>query len=466
MVQQYNEQNELETEIQAPENRPKGRLFSNRDLFLLIGPLLIEQFLSIFTGLADSIMVSRVGEAAVSGVSLIDSIMILLIYIFSALATGGAVIAGQYLGRNDPEKARQGANDLMWFAALFSLAVMALIYALRLFILNVVFGKVEPDVWACANTYLLITGASIPLLAVYNAGAAIFRTMGNARITMVISLISNGVNIVGNAVCIYGLNMGTEGVAIPTLISRLLSALIVSVLLCSDRHPLSLERSLRHHFDWDMVKRILRIGIPGGLENGMFQLGRIMLISLVSGFSTAAITANAITGTLSSFQVISGHAVELTETTVISRCVGAGDYEQAKYYNKKLILITYVSLWCVNLLIMLALNFILGLYHLTPGTEALTRQLIWIHTLSAVLIWPLTFDLPAVFRAAGDVRFAMVTSIVSMWVFRLGTAYVLALGFELGVLGVWLAMVADWAFRAVMFTGRYISGRWQNHRAV
>ena len=442
------------------------RLFSNRALFALIAPLVVEQLLSILAGLVDSIMVAAVGEAAVSGVSLIDNIMVLLIYIFSALATGGAVVAGQYLGQKDEAQAKRAANELIWFSGLLSLAVTLVLYLGRGFILNVLFGRIEPDVYSQADIYLTITSASVPFIALYSAGAAVFRTMGNSRLTMYVSLLANGINIAGNAICIYGLHMGAEGVAIPTLLSRVVAAGVILCLLARPKHVLGLERRMPRRFDGGMVRRILTIGIPNGLENGMFQLGKILLLSMVSGFGTVAITANAVTNVLASFQALPGQAVGLAETTVISRCVGAGDYEQVRHYFKKLLLVTYAVNLTGSVLVLLTVNPVLNLYHLSPETEALTRHLLWIHTFGAVTLWALSFNQPVMFRAAGDVRFTMVISVASMWVFRLLVGWVLATVLQLGVTGVWLAMMVDWLFRSVVFFLRYRSGKWQAFRVV
>ena len=268
--------------------------FTNRDLKKLIIPLIIEQFLQIFVGLADSIMVASVGEAAVSGVSLVDSVFILFINIFAALATGGAVVSGQYIGRKEPETGCRAAWQMLIFIAISSIIVMAACYLCRGFILHQVFGSIDADVYYNSRTYLLIVCASIPFIALYNGGAAIFRAMGNSKIAMEMSLLMNGINLIGNAVLIFGLHMGVEGAAIPTLASRIIAAIIILKLLCRQDRLLHIPRPFLWRIDRKLLKKILYIGIPNGLENSMFQLGKILVLSLVSGFGTAAIAANAI----------------------------------------------------------------------------------------------------------------------------------------------------------------------------
>lgn len=442
------------------------RLFNRKELFKLIFPLMIELALTLFVGMIDSVMVSSVGESAVSGVSLIDSVFQLLIYIFAAFGTGGAVVAGQYLGAGKQEEARDTSGQLVWFSGLISLGIMGIIYLLRKLLLTVVFGAVTPEVYACANSYLLIVVLSIPALSVYESGAAIFRTMGNSQITMYLSAMMNVINICGNAFFIYFLKFGTAGAAAATVIARYAAAVVMVCLLLQKKRVLHLEKTLHYHLDGKQIRKILSIGVPNGIENGLFQAGKIILASLVAGFGTSAITANAVCQTVASIQVIPGTAMQLAATTVVARCIGAKDEQQARYYNRVLLLLSYTALFVFCGLMWLALPVILNWYHLSRATAELTSQMVLVHTIGAALIWPLTFVLPASMRAAGDVRFAMVISIISMWVSRIGAAYLFAKVLGTGALGVWLAMVCDWLFRAVVFSVRWLGGKWKEYRMI
>lgn len=440
-------------------------LFSNRELANLIGPLVIEQLLAVFVGMADSIMVANVGEAAVSGVSLVDNIMILIINIFAALATGGAVVAGQYIGRKDEKSACKAATQLVWFVSLSAVAIMILVYFGKDIILNQVFGHITAEVKGHADIYLLIVTASIPFIALYNGGAAIFRAMGNSQVSMRVSLLMNAINVTGNAILVFGLRIGTAGVAIPTLISRMVAAIVITVLLCNQTRILHIERTLKIRFDGRMIRKILAIGVPNGLENSMFQLGRILVLSLVSTFGTYAIAANAVSNAIALFQILPGMAISLAITTVISQCVGANDYEQVHYYLKKLLAIIYVAMVGTVALIFLALPLILKAYNLSDQTAAAATNIIHFHGISAMIIWPLSFALPAAYRAAGDAKACMYTSIVSMWIFRIGFSYLVGKYMGLGVFGVWVAMVIDWVVRAICFIIRYFNGKWK-HGAI
>lgn len=440
-------------------------LFSNRELANLIGPLVIEQLLAVFVGMADSIMVANVGEAAVSGVSLVDNIMILIINIFAALATGGAVVAGQYIGRKDEKSACKAATQLVWFVSLSAVAIMILVYFGKDIILNQVFGHITAEVKGHADIYLLIVTASIPFIALYNGGAAIFRAMGNSQVSMRVSLLMNAINVTGNAILVFGLRIGTAGVAIPTLISRMVAAIVITVLLCNQTRILHIERTLKIRFDGRMIRKILAIGVPNGLENSMFQLGKILVLSLVSTFGTYAIAANAVSNAIALFQILPGMAISLAITTVISQCVGANDYEQVHYYLKKLLAIIYVAMVGTVALIFLVLPLILKAYNLSDQTAAAATNIIHFHGISAMIIWPLSFALPAAYRAAGDAKACMYTSIVSMWIFRIGFSYLVGKYMGLGVFGVWVAMVIDWVVRAICFIIRYFNGKWK-HGAI
>ena len=445
--------------------KEKPYYFSNRALKRLIVPMIIEQFLAILVGMSDSIMVATVGEHAVSGVSLVDNIFILLIYLFAALATGGAVVMGQYLGQNKHEKANRAVNQLILFTALFAICIMIGLYLARNLILHRVFGAIEAKVMEASKTYLLIVSASIPFIALYNAGAAVFRTMGNSKVPMYLSMMMNAINVGGNAILIFGFGMGVAGAATSTLVSRVISAVAIILLLCSPEHLLHLERPFSFKLDFGMLKKIAYIGIPNGLENGMFQLGKIMVLSMITGFGTAAIAANAVSNIIATFQVLPGMSVGMAVITVCSRCVGAGDYEAARYYTRKILKLVHILIIVFSVTTLVALPGIMHLYNLSDDAMTFTKQIIWYHGICCMLIWPEAFTLPNTLRAASDVKFCMILSIISMWVFRIAFSYIIAVRMGMGVLGVWIAMTIDWAVRAVLFIIRYRGKRWQ-HKSI
>lgn len=438
-----------------------NRLFSRNDLVRLIIPLIVDQFLQVAVGLSDSIMVARVGEAAVSGVSLVDTVMLLIINIFTALATGGAVIAGQYLGRKDPKTGCEATAQLFNFTFLFSIFIMILGYLGQNVILYHVFGKIEPEVMKDSRTYLLIVLSSIPMIAMYNAGAAIFRAMGNSNVAMKTSLLMNSINVFGNALLIFGFHRGVEGVAIPTVVSRGVACVVILILLNNQEHELHILHPYPFKIKWNVLKKILYIGIPNGLENSMFQLGKIAVLSLVSGLGTASLAANAVGNNIANFAILPGMSFGFALLTVCAQCVGAGDFEQVKYYTKHMMRVEYLCLIASNLIVILALPFILSVYNLSDEAAQYTNDIILYHAACVVTIWPLSFTLPNTLRAAADVKVTMVLSIISMWVFRFGFSYLLTMVFHMGIFGVWVAMTIDWLVRGIFFVCRYKSGRWQ-----
>ncbi|WP_320053545.1 MATE family efflux transporter [uncultured Acetobacteroides sp.] len=355
--------------------------FSNRYLFYLFLPLVVEQFLEYLVGLADSIMVAHVSESAVSGVSLVDFVMALLISLFAALSTGGAVIAGQYLGKKQVDDAKEAANQLIWFSGAISVIIMLIVYLIKPILLNTLFGQISSEVRQDANTYLMITALSIPFLAIYSAGAAIFRSMGNSKLPMQIMLAMNLAHAVGNAILIFVFHLGVEGVAIPTLLSRIAAAVIIVSLALNKKQVLCLNRSFSHKFNWDMLKRILGIGLPYGLENGLFYLGRIVVLSLVASFGTAAIAANAVSGTIVMFQVLPGMAIGLGLTVVVSQCVGAGELELAQYYTNKIMKVVYVANIISCVIVLAILPELMHIYNLSEMATSLASKIVWAHGL-------------------------------------------------------------------------------------
>lgn len=439
----------------------KKYIFTNKDLISLLIPLMIEQLLAVTVGMADSIMVASVGESAVSAVSLVDSIVILLINIFAALATGGAVVAGQYIGQKQYDKACKAGEQLIVFVTLISVVIMTVMYFGISFILNIVFGSIDPDVEAYAKTYMLIVFASIPFIAIYNSGAALFRAMGNSKITMLTSIIMNAINLFGNAFLIYVVGMGVEGVAIPTLVSRAVAAIIIIALLRNTDFIIHLSRNNKYKYDKHMVKNILSIGIPNGIESSMFQLGKILLLSVISGFGTAAITANAVGNVVSSFEILPGMAIGLGLVTVVSQCVGARDYEQVRYYTRKLMKYAYIFMIVINVLIIFCTPLISSIYNLSEQTAALSSKVIIFHGVCACFLWPISFTLPNTLRASNDARYTMIIGVSSMWIVRIGFGIIFSKYMNFGMFGVWVAMVIDWVVRSIFFMIRYKGNKWE-----
>ena len=438
----------------------ENRLFSKKDLRKLIIPLILEQTLAITVGMADTMMISSAGEAAVSGVSLVDMFNNLIISVLAALATGGAVVTSQCIGAGRREEACRSARQLVFTEAAITIGISVLVLLFHRQILGLFFGQIEADVMQNAIIYLIISVFSFPLLAVYDSCAALYRSMGNAQITLKISLLMNVINVVGNAIGVYVLKLGVAGVAIPSLVSRGVAGVVLFTFLHNPDNLVFLTRG-KFKVDGTIVKRILFIGIPSGIENGIFQLGRVLVVSIIAAFGTSQIAANGVANSLDSMGCIVGQAMSLAMITVIGRCVGAGEEGQVRYYTKKLLGETYFYTAVINSIILLLLPWILQIYGLGEETTRLSYILVMIHDGMAIFLWPASFVLPNMLRACNDVKYTMVVSIFSMITFRIGFSYVFGVHMGWMAVGVWAAMVIDWVFRVLCFVGRYLAGTWR-----
>ena len=445
----------------APCFGGRAPLFSQRDLLRLVGPLLVEQLLAVTVGMADTMMVSRCGEAAISGVSLVDMINNLIIVLFAALATGGAVVVSQYLGAKERGNADKSAGQLLLLSGLSGVVIGAVCFVLARPMIRLFYGSIDTDVLDAGVKYLQIIALSYPFLALYNGGAALFRSIGNSKISMQISFLMNIINIVGNAVCIFGFKMGVDGVAWPSVVSRVVAAALILRKCYREDAVLTVPKTLR--LDGGMAKRILGIGIPSAFENSLFEAGRILVVSMISTFGTVQIAANAVANNLDGMGVIPGKAISLAMITVVGRCIGAGDHEQTVYYTRKLLLWAYISMGIFNGGILLFLKPLVGIYALSGETMALAILLVQIHAGSGLFLWPASFVLPNALRAANDVKFTMVVSVLSMAIWRLGFSYLLCVRMGWGAVGVWIAMVIDWVCRVICFVARMKSGAWKTN---
>lgn len=444
----------------------KRELFSNKDLKRMIVPLFFEQLLVMFVGMADTMVVSYAGEAAVSGVSLVNQFNTIFIYLFTALASGGAVIISQYIGRRENQRAGESASQLLSFSALFSLLVSLFILIGNESILRLMFGKTEDSVMQACVTYLRISAYSYPALAVYNSGAAVYRSLGRTSVTMYLSVASNIMNVIGNIIGVFVLDAGVAGVAYPSLLARTFSAVAITVLCFKKKNEVVYQRKWIFRWNRDLLKRILNVAIPNGMENGIFQLVKVALSSIVALFGTYQIAANGVAQSLWSMAALAGVAMGPVFITVIGQCMGSQDTEAADYYFKKLTKITLMlsSVW--NLFIFLLTPFFMKLYALGPETKTLVIWLVLIHNLFNSIAFPFSGALSNGLRAAGDVKFTMYVSIISTIAGRLFLSYLLGIVFQMGVTGIAIAMVCDWVIRAVIFSRRQKSGKWKRFRVI
>ena len=444
----------------------KAVLFSPRDLRAMIVPLFLEQLLVMLVGLADTLIVSYAGEAAVSGVSLVNQFNTIFIYLFTALASGGAVVISQYIGRRAAEDAGEAASQLLSFSSAFSVLIGVLVLLGNERILSALFGKVETDVMDACILYLRISAYSYPALAIYNAGAALFRSIGRTSVTMYLSIASNIINVIGNVIGVFVLKAGVAGVAYPSLIARAFSAVVITWLCFRKQNPVVYRCKWIFRWNGSLMKSILNIAVPNGLENGIFQLVKVALSSIVALFGTYQIAANGVAQSIWSLAALAGVSMGPVFITVIGQCMGNGDTQAADDYFRKLTRITLLISSAWNLMIFLLTPAFLRLYALEPETKQLVIWLVLIHNLFNAVAYPFSGALSNGLRAAGDVKFTMYVSVISTLAVRLLLSWLLGIGLQMGVIGIAIAMVCDWIVRAVIFLWRQKSGKWKTFQVI
>ena len=449
------------------ETVPMDRqMFSNMDLKQLILPLIVEQVLVMMVGMVGTVMVSHAGEAAMSGVSLSDMINNVFQYVFSALATGGTIVVSQYIGRGDLEKGRRSAGQLVMITTLLSLCFLGAVIIGDRALLGLLFGRVDADVMEAARTYLRITAFSYPFMAAYNAQAALFRAMGQSKVNMRVSLGMNVVNVLCNAIGVFVLEAGVVGVALSALIARASAACALMVLLRDKKYAVSI--SMRDVLGWDgaMLRRILSIAVPSGIESGLFQVCRVALTSIIATFGTAQIAANGVAVSIDNINTIVNSAVGLAIPAVVGRCVGAGDHDQAAYYTRKLLRIAQIGSTVLVAGVMAVLPLVLRLYALSDEARWYAGVLVALHGLWTVLLGTSSGPLPTALRSAGDVRFTMTMACLGLVIGRVGGSYLFSIVLDMGVIGMWLAMPTHWIFNSLGGWLRFRSGKWREKRVI
>jgi len=441
-------------------------MFTRRFLYTLIIPLVIEQFLAVSIGMADTVMVASAGEAAVGAISLVDSITFLIITLFAAFATGGAVVSSQYLGRKDYASANSAAKQLLVLSVVVSTILMVLCIPFRRLIIRFIFGSIEEQVLLNGSTYFLYILASLPFLATYNTCAALFRSMGNSKVNLWVSIIMNLINVIGNAYFIFALHLGVTGAGLATLLSRIIGSAIILALIANPMNVISIRNYRKLEWRPEMIRRILRIGIPNGIEGSVFQIGKLLVQGFIAVFGTASIAANAISGSVTSFINIPGGAIGLASITVIGQAIGAKRPDQAVYYGKRLLLITYLSMAALAIPGYFLTPHIVRIFNLSAEATELASNVIRTAMIFSALLWPTAFSLPNFLRAAGDAKYTMLVSMFSMWAFRVAMSYLLAITLDWGIYGVWAGMYIDWLTRSVFFIVRFIRGKWKTKRVI
>ena len=448
------------------EQADNRRLFTRRALAALIIPIIIEQALAVMVGMADTVMVAGAGEEAVSGIALVDQMNRLLMQVFAAMASGGTVVVSQYIGRKDLDQSRRTSIQLLWLVCILAVLMAGASLAVNRPLLKLIFGHVEPGVMDAASIYFYLTALSFPFLGIYNVSASLFRAMGNSKISMYTSLVMNVINLVGNAVFIFGLHMGVFGAGLSTLLSRAAAAVFISLLLLRRSYPISIWGFWKPKFQKKTLWAIVRMGVPNGVENSMFQLGKLLVSRLIASFGTASIAANTIVNNIDSVVTLPAQSISYAMVTVVGQSVGARDKEGARYYIRVLMALSYAGMVVMSAAIFLIKPQLIGIYGFSEETNRIADIVLNYFFISGILLWPLSFTLPNALRGAGDARYTMLVSMTSMFLCRILCAYILGGYFGLGLLGVHIAMSIDWLFRGVCILVRLRGKKWLNIRVI
>ena len=433
---------------------------------MLIVPLIAEQFLAITIGMVDTMMVASVGEAAVGAVSIVDSISHLMVQLFASFATGGAVVASQYLGRKDQVSANESAKQLFILSLSVATLLLILCMPIRKNIISFIFGSIEADVLQNSTVYFSYILLSLPFLASYNACAALFRSMGNSKVSLIVSTLMNITNIVGNAYFIFTLKMGVAGAGLATLLSRMLAATIMIILISNKNNIIFIHKIWKFEWHWHKVKKILQIGIPTGIEGSIFHIGRLMVQSFIASFGTVALAANAISNSVASLANIPGRGINMASITIIGQSLGAKRPEMATFYGRRLLFMAFVSIALITIPLFILAPSVVQIFNLSAEATILASNIIRTAMVASTLIWPFSFTIPNFLRAAGDVKYTMVVSMFSMWVFRVGSSYVLSFYLGFGVYGVWFGMYIDWLCRGIFYIIRFSRGKWKTKKVI
>jgi putative MATE family efflux protein len=441
-------------------------LFDNRALFILLVPIIVEQLLNSFMGMVDTMMVSTVGSEAISAVSLVDSLNNLVIQVFSAMATGASIICSHYIGSKDEKHANKAARQVVLTVLVISLALVIICLIGRERLLRFIFGAVDDNVMSGCLVYFLITVISYPFLALFNAGAAFYRAGGNSRFPMKVSVISNIINIIGNAIFIYGFKWNVAGAALSTLISRVFCTVVIFYFLRKPRQIIVIKDYMKIRPDMPLIWKIMAIGVPSGIENGMFQFGKLAIQSTVSTMGTVAIAAQAMTNIMENVNGVFGIGVGIGLMTVVGQCIGAGRTEEAKFYIVKLTKIAWVGILCSCLFVFAITKPVTILAGMESEAADMCFNIVKVITIVKPLVWVGSFIIAYGLRAAGDVKFSMTVSTITMWCCRVVLCIFLVRVYNFGPMAVWIGMFADWTVRAIIFSLRFLSGKWLKSHVI
>jgi len=451
--------------LQPFKLKDKG-MFTNKMIFSLLAPILIEQIFIVAIGIADTIMVSHVGEIAVAGISFLTAFNNLIKKILSALSIGGSIIISQYIGKQEKKNANKALKMVFYSTLLLTVVLCIILLIGHTSILSLLTGKVETEVMQSARIYYIFSVLSYPFFATHFVISSAYRAMRNSRIPMMFTIFMMAMNLALKSIFIYIFKWGVFGAGLSTLLSIMFVEIILTTMICKRTNVIYIEKIYKIQFDFSMVKRIFGIAIPNSIDNGMFQLGLVMLQRLVATFGTVALAANAIVKSLTPLTVTLTQSISLAIVTIVGQCMGAEKPKQAAMYTMHVLKISYITGLIISIASIFLGKPLIGAFNLSEQTSELALIIFIIYCAGSIFLYPLNNVLPNALRAAGDTKFVMTTSILTMFGARIGLAYILSIYFNLGLIGVWVTVLVDWLVRSIMFSYRFSKGRWKYIKVV
>ncbi len=445
---------------------PEGARFSNKALIAFLMPVLFEQLMLAGLTMADTFMVSSLGETAVAGVALVNRIDNFAKQFFVSLAQGGSVVLSQYIGARDDDKAEISLKSNVRIVVLIGLAVMLFMVVLKEQTLHLLFGGAEANVLAISSEYFTITALSYPFVALYYAGSATFRAMGESKIPFMASIAMMGINLLLKYIFIFVIKIGVTGAAYSTLLAMGIVGFGLMLMLKGEKNRVRMVGFFKPDWDKKIVKSILTVSVPNGIEQGMFQLGALAIAGLVSGLGQASIAADSLARSITPLLYSIGAAFNAVMMMVVGQCMGAGNSDEAEMYAKHIIKLDYVLTFCNAILFMVLLKPLISVFNVSPEAQHLAFWIMVLYTSGTIFMYPLSFALAAGLRGSGDTKFVMIIAVASMFLFRIGAAYIFVHLFHWGVIGTWVAMVSDWVIRSVLFMIRFKKGKWKLNKVI
>ncbi len=437
-----------------------------RQVIALFIPILIDQAFIIGFNVANTAMISSSGVAAVSAVSIIDSLNVFLLNVFIAVATGGTVVVAQYKGSRNDAMLSKAAGGSVASVSLLALGIGLLVVLLHNPVLSLLFGSASPDVLANAKIYLIGSGISYLGIGIEQAVCGVMRGIGKSRVALALSLIMNLLYVLMNILFITILDMGVLGMTLAINIARYAGALCAVIYLVRMDVTLHLRLRQLFHVSLSMLKKIMYIGLPFAAEQMFFNGGKMLTQVFIVGMGTYAIATNAIGGTMALLYQIPAQALSLTIVTVVGQCIGARNIDDARKFIKSFLWLASWSFVLMTAILLPLFHPLVSVFH--PPAE-IVDDLLWLMVINAIAqipLWAISFILPSGLRAAGDSRFTSVTSMLTMWLFRVVLGYVLGVTLGMGIIGVWLAMNCEWGIRGAVFLWRFRGKKWYEHRLI